>query len=116
MMVGAGAGHAGVVAVLLSRGASPLKWDGGGRCAVHHAAAQGRPDILRALLEAAHSQAGGHGQLDNLSENGFGFGIKPDGWRRTPLHLAAEEGHVAVIEALLARCVDGTVGRCRLTR
>ena len=133
-MVGAGAGHAAVVAVLLARGASPLKWDAGGRCAVHHAAARGRllslgasplrcavhhvaargrPDILRALLGAAHtshlrtsqarSQGGGLGQLGNLgvgSANGNRkmFGIKLDAWGRTPLHEAAEE-----------------VGRCRLT-
>jgi 26S proteasome non-ATPase regulatory subunit 10 len=104
-MVAAGAGHAAVVAVLLARGASVVHVDAGGRCAVHHAAVRGRPNIVRALLAALHTS---HVRFTSQQQLGdLPIYVKGDNRGRTPLHLAAEKGHFAVIEALLARCADG---------
>ena len=59
------------------------------------AAAGGDADQVAAILdEGMHDASGGnYWQSDGDTR----------GWRRSPLHLAALEGHIAVVELLLAR-------------
>jgi hypothetical protein len=60
-----------------------------------HAAAAGDTDRVATILdEGMHDASGGnYWQSDG----------DPRGWRRSPLHIAALEGHLEVVELLLAR-------------
>ena len=79
-------GHINVVGELLARGANrnALTRDGHRRTPLHLAALKGRPDVVKLLA---------HGDTKD-AQDARGF---------TPLHLAADRGHVPVVENLLAR-------------
>ena len=79
-------GHINTVIKLLARGANrnALTRDGHRRTPLHLAALNGRPDVVKLLA---------HGDTKD-AQDARGF---------TPLHLAADRGHVPVVENLLAR-------------
>ena len=83
-------GHADVVEVLLSRGASVAQEAVDGIQPLHFAAQNGHTAVCKALLKA-------------------GAKINAKGTKRieTPLHLAASKGHVACVEYLLKKNADG---------
>lgn len=59
------------------------------------AAAEGDADRVEAILdEGMHDASGG---------NYWQSDADPRGWQRSPLHIAALEGHRAVVELLLSR-------------
>jgi len=114
LIVAAAAGHAKVVRELLRRGAHRDLKDAGGRAAVHHAAARGRAGIVRMLL--AHGSEAPPPASKTMGEHLLwdAGGDVVDACTLTPLHLAAEEGHLAVIQALLSGLGEGadTCRRC----
>jgi len=83
-------GHAGVVALLLERGADLQAVSGNGmrNTALHAAVAGGRVDAALTLIDA--------GAPVNAV----------DGGGHTPLHIAAEGGYVPIVESLLRHDAD----------
>jgi ankyrin repeat protein len=83
-------GHAGVVTLLLERGAELNAISGNGirNTPLHAAVAGGRVESALTLIEA-------------------GAGVNaPDGGGHTPLHIAAEGGYLPIVESLLRHGAD----------
>jgi ankyrin repeat protein len=76
--------------------------DKGGRTATHLVAEQGYPDIMQLLLDSTAN-------LKSETQFHIPQADEKDGYLRTPLHWAAENGHRAVAELLLSQGVDARV-------
>ena len=92
------AGHADVVAALLRAGADPAATDESGATALHLACFRGRADVVRVLLLGHHS-SGGVGGDGDFPFRSFDLDME-DGFGDTARELAAEGGHVGIVEMM----------------
>jgi ankyrin repeat protein len=109
-------GSAPAVQLLLRLGAAPAAACGAGRTALHCAAELGHLEVVRLLLLERGQEGGSRAAAEGgaaeaaaagCAGGGAGCDVNlPDGRGWAPLHHAAEQGHAAMAEALLAAGAD----------
>ncbi len=100
-------GDAQAVARRLAAGADPMAKDAQGRNALHAAALQDRADVAALLVQHILGEGeGGIPSFDRFVEAKEGLLEAGDRRGLTPLHVAAFEGHVATVRALLRLGAD----------
>ncbi|KXS17608.1 ankyrin, partial [Gonapodya prolifera JEL478] len=108
-------GHAQLVARMVALGCDPGVGDAtGGATAVHYAAAKNHAGCVGVLMDGKGEESEG-GDLQKRGGRSMPRGYKGDNHGRTPLHWAAERGHVQAVrvmvkEECLERGVDPNAG------